>query len=67
VIALLRKAGIAVYERTLDYQDLLDADEIFSSGNFGKVMPYTKIDNRALQPGPIFRRARELYWEFAHS
>jgi branched-chain amino acid aminotransferase len=67
VIKLLRKAGIQVYERTLDYQDLLDADEIFSTGNFGKVMPYTKIDNRSLQPGPIFRRARELYWEFAHS
>lgn len=66
-IGLLRKAGIQVYERTLDYQDLLDADEIFSTGNFGKVMPYTKIDNRSLQPGPIFRRARELYWEFAHS
>ena len=32
-----------------------------------RTVPYTKIDNRALQPGPIFRRARELYWEFAHS
>jgi branched-chain amino acid aminotransferase len=66
VAGLLRQAGVAVHERTLDYQDLLDADEIFSTGNFGKVMPYTKIDNRQLQPGPIFRRARELYWEFAH-
>ena len=66
VAGLLRQAGIAVHERTLDYQDLLDADEIFSTGNFGKVMPYTKIDNRELQPGPIFRRARELYWQFAH-
>ena len=47
VIELLRKAGIQVYERTLDYQDLLDADEIFSTGNFGKVMPYHE-DRRPL-------------------
>lgn len=67
IAGLLRKAGIKVHERTLDYQDLLDADEIFSTGNFGKVMPFTKIDDRPLQPGPIFRRARDLYWEFAHS
>jgi branched-chain amino acid aminotransferase len=67
VIGLLRKAGIEVYERSLDYRDLLDADEIFSTGNFGKVMPYTRIDDRELQPGPIFRRARQLYWDFAHA
>ena len=66
VAGLLRKAGIAVHERTLKYSDLLEADEIFSTGNYGKVMPYTRIDDRDLQPGPIFRRARELYWEFAH-
>ncbi len=66
VIKLLRKAGVEVFERSLTYRDLLDADEIFSTGNFGKVMPFTKIDDRALQPGPIFRRAREMYWEFAH-
>ena len=67
VIGLLRKAGIEVHERSLDYRDLLDADEIFSTGNFGKVMPYSRIDDRELQPGPIYRRARELYWDFAHS
>ena len=66
VAGLLRKAGIAVHERTLKYSDLLEADEIFSTGNYGKVMPYTRIDDRDLQPGPVFRRARELYWEFAH-
>ena len=65
-IKLLRAAGVAVHERSLTYRDLLDADEIFSTGNFGKVMPFTRIDDRELQPGPIFRRARELYWEFAH-
>jgi branched-chain amino acid aminotransferase len=66
VIKLLRKAGIPVHERTITYPEVLEADEIFSTGNFGKVMPYTRIEQRDLQPGPIFTRARELYWEFAH-
>jgi branched-chain amino acid aminotransferase len=66
VIQLLRKAGIPVHERVLEYRDLQEADEIFSTGNYGKVMPFTRIDDRNLQPGPVFRRARELYWEFAH-
>ena len=26
----------------------------------------SRIDDRALQPGPLYRKARELYWEFAH-
>ena len=42
------------------------ADEIFSTGNFSKVSPITRIDERPLQPGPFYRKARELYWEFAH-
>ena len=66
VIQLLRSAGIPVFERVLEYRDLQEADEIFSTGNYGKVMPFTRIDDRDLQPGPIFRRARDLYWEFAH-
>ena len=65
-IALLRKAGIPVYERTIGYEELRDADEIFSSGNLHKVVPITRIDGRDLQPGPIFAKARELYWEWAH-
>lgn len=66
VIQLLRDDGIEVRERTLTHQDFLEADEIFSSGNASKVMPITRIETRELQPGPLFRRARELYWRFAH-
>jgi branched-chain amino acid aminotransferase len=67
VIGLLRAAGIAVQETTLRYEDFLEADEIFSSGNYSKVVPVIRIDDRDLQPGPVFRKARELYWDFAHS
>src|SRR5665811_2075165 len=36
------------------------------SGNYSKVMPINRIDARSLQPGPLYRKARELYWAFAH-
>ncbi len=67
VIALLRAAGIQVVETVLGYADFETADEIFSTGNASKVLPITRIGERSLQPGPLYRKARELYWEFAHS
>jgi len=67
VIALLREAGATVIETTLRYSDFQSADEIFSTGNYTKVSPITRIDQRDLQPGPFYRRARELYWQFAHA
>lgn len=67
VIQLLRDDGVSVVEGTLTYDDFADADEIFISGNYSKVMPVLRIDARELQPGPFYRRARELYWAFAHN
>ncbi len=67
VIALLRGTGANVVEATLRYSDFQAADEIFSTGNFTKVSPITRIDARDLQPGPFYRKARELYWEYAHA
>jgi branched-chain amino acid aminotransferase len=66
VIALLRAAGVTVVETTLRYEDFTTADEIFSTGNYSKVMPVVRIDDRSLQPGRLYRKARELYWAFAH-
>jgi branched-chain amino acid aminotransferase len=67
VIKLLAHAGKPVRETTLSYADFAAADEIFVVGNFGKVSPVRGIDGRELQPGPAYRRARVLYWEYAHS
>jgi branched-chain amino acid aminotransferase len=67
VIDLLRDAGVEVVEKRLTYRDFETADEIFSTGNYAKVMPIIGVDDRPLQPGPMFRRARGLYWEYAHS
>ena len=67
VIKLLNHDGKPVREATLSYADFETADEIFVVGNFGKVTPVNRIDERPLQPGPAFRRARALYWDYAHS
>jgi branched-chain amino acid aminotransferase len=66
VIGLLRGAGVEVVETTLTYEDFMTADEVFSTGNFQKVAPMTRIDERILQPGPVYKKARALYWAFAH-
>jgi branched-chain amino acid aminotransferase len=67
VIKLLNEAGVAVAETSLGYADFEQADEIFVVGNFGKVTPVARIDGRTLPIGPMFAKARALYWEFAHS
>jgi len=66
VLKLLRDDGKEMREATLSFADFEAADEIFVVGNFGKVTPVRRIEQRDLQPGPAFRRARELYWAFAH-
>jgi branched-chain amino acid aminotransferase len=67
VIGLLRESGVSVIEKTLCYHDFDTADEIFSTGNYSKVVPLARIGDRELEPGPIYSKARELYWDFSHS
>ncbi len=67
VISLLRQAGVTVHETTLSIQDFREADEIFSSGNMSKVVPITAFDDRKLEFGPLAKKARALYWEWAHA
>ncbi len=67
VIGLLRADGVEVIETSLTYDDFLKAGEIFSTGNYQKVAPMSRIDERTLEAGPLYKRARTLYWDFAHS
>ena len=67
VITLLREAGVEVRERAITFDEVMGADEVFSSGNYGKVMPVTRVEERDFQPGPIFNQAKELYFKFAES
>ncbi len=66
-IKLLEDAGVKVYQRSLTFDEFEEADEIFASGNYIKLMPVTKFESRDLQPGHLYTRARELYWDWAHS
>ena len=66
-IALLRADGVPVHEAVLTFEDVEAADEVFLSGNFSKVTPVTAFDERSYQHGPVTRRARELYWDWALS
>jgi len=51
----------------LRYSDFQTADEIFSTGNYTKVSPVTRLDDRNFRPGPVYHQARKLYWDYAHS
>ncbi|MCA1776234.1 MAG: branched-chain amino acid aminotransferase [Loktanella sp.] len=59
--------GTKVHETVLTFQDFHDADEVFLSGNMMKVTPVTAFDDTSYQVGPVTRRARELYWDWAAS
>ncbi|SHH07837.1 branched-chain amino acid aminotransferase [Massilia sp. CF038] len=61
VIALLAEAGVAVEERTVLPQELDTAVEIFNTGNYGKVTPCVRYENRQLAVGPIATLARDRY------
>lgn len=63
----LRADGIAVHETVLTYEDFDAADEVFMSGNFSKVTPVAAFDERHYAIGPVTKRARQLYWDWAAS
>jgi branched-chain amino acid aminotransferase len=67
VMGLLRAAGVTVHEVSLRVEDFRQADEIFSSGNMSKVVPVIGFDDKAFDFGPIAKKARSLYWDWAHA
>lgn len=67
VLGLLRDAGVTVEERAVRPEELDDADEIFSTGNYGKVQPVIRYNNRDMQIGPFASKARELYFDWMHA
>lgn len=61
----LRKDGVKVHETVMTFDDIEQADEVFLSGNMNKVTPVTAFDDTQYQVGPITRRVRDLYWDWA--
>ncbi|MBK1664912.1 branched chain amino acid aminotransferase [Rhodospirillum rubrum] len=67
IIRLLRDDGVDVVERAVDFAEVLEADEVFATGNYFKVGTCVKVEDRTFEPGPYYRKARALYWEFART
>ena len=66
-IANLRADGLRVNETVLTPTDFHGADEVFLSGNMSKVTPVVAFDDTRYQVGPVTRRTRQLYWDWAAS
>ena len=63
----LQADGVKVHETVLTFDDFRAADEVFLSGNMMKVTPVTVFDDTNYQVGPMTRRVRDLYWDWAHA
>ena len=63
----MRADGMAVHETVLTFADFEEADEVFMSGNMNKVTPVTAFEERQYQVGPVTRRVREMYWDWART
>ena len=66
-ISNLKADGVKVHETVLSFADFHEADEVFMSGNMAKVTPITALDDTNYQVGPVTRRVREMYWDWARS
>jgi len=66
-IANLRADGYKVHEAVLGFDDFRQADEVFLSGNATKITPVSEFDGTDYQAGPVTKRVRQLYWDWAHS
>lgn len=63
----LRADGIEVYETVVTFDDVIAADEVFLSGNMSKITPVTAFDDTTYNIGPVTKRARDMYWDWAAS
>ncbi|MEX2691367.1 branched-chain amino acid aminotransferase [Rhizobium mongolense] len=66
VMGLLGQAGFDVREVTLSVEDFMNADEIFTSGNYSKIVGVNRLDGRDFEDGPVTRKALDLYMDWAN-
>jgi len=70
VMQLARKNGIETVEKNLTRFDLYVADEMFLTGTAAEVIGVVEMDGRTIgsgTPGPVTRRLRKLFFEYARS
>ncbi|MDG1678432.1 MAG: branched-chain amino acid aminotransferase [Tateyamaria sp.] len=61
----MRIDGMDVQETILTFDDFANADEVFLSGNMTKITPVTGFESKSFPIGPVTRRVREMYWDWA--
>lgn len=67
VARLLGERGVEVRETALSVADVAAAAEVFSTGNYGKVLPVTRFDDVEYEIGPVATAARDAYLDYARS
>lgn len=67
IIQLLKDAGETVHETMMRINDFHTADEIFMTGNYSKVTPVIKFEERDLTIGEKATKARDLYFAWAEA
>ena len=70
VMELARGEGLEVVEEMFRLPAVYTAEECFLTGTAAEVIPVTEIDGRAIgdgAPGPITKRLRERFMEYARS
>jgi branched-chain amino acid aminotransferase len=63
----MRADGMKVHETVLGFVDFETADEVFMTGNMNKLTPVTAFDDTSYQVGPVAKKARDMYWDWAAS
>ena len=63
----LKSDGYQVNECVLKFEDFLGADEVFLTGNMTKITPVSLFDDIKYEIGPVTKRARSLYFDWANS
>ena len=56
-----------VNECILKFEDFSRADEVFLTGNMTKITPVSLFDDIKYEIGPVTKRARSLYFDWANS
>ena len=67
VISLAQENSLEVSEAYIDVDDVLNADEVFSTGNYSKLSYFNKIENKEFKRGKTYKKLREIYFEYAKS
>ena len=63
----LKSDGYQVNECILKFEDFSRADEVFLTGNMTKITPVSLFDDIKYEIGPVTKRARSLYFDWANS